>query len=90
MGFPREMHAALAAQAETEILPENEMPFDCFRRLRTQWRVGVSGATGLDYAAAESVLRAMRVPPAQRLDALDALRVMEDEALLVMSEKSGR
>lgn len=51
--------------------------------LQTQWRVSATMAgmfyTGLDYAAAEALLRARRTP--KRAQLLEDLRVMEFAAL---------
>ena len=47
----------------------------------TQWRVGMAGATGLDYAALPVVMRLVGVPAADRADVFDAIRTMEDAAL---------
>lgn len=54
----------------------------------TQWRVGMSGATGLDYTALAVVAKAMGI----KLTAarLEGLRTMEGEALRVMGEKRER
>lgn len=53
----------------------------------TQWRVGFSGATGLDYAALSEVWRRTKTPAADRDDVFDALRLMESTALDVMREQ---
>lgn len=49
----------------------------------TQWRVGMSGATGLDYTALNTVAKAMQIKLTTAR--FDGLRVMEGEALKVMS-----
>lgn len=50
----------------------------------TQWRVGMSGATGLDYGALPTVLRLTGVPRADWPQVFDDLRLMEDAALAQM------
>lgn len=59
-----------------------------FVAMATQWRVGMSGATGLDYSALP-VARSAQDPPIPDddwPDTFDALRVLEAEALSVMNE----
>ena len=59
---------------------------ELFSRLRTQWRMGPSGATGLDYGAAYPLLDRLGLS-APDWDALLAdLQVMEAEALSAMHE----
>lgn len=62
-----------------EIWPENEDICRLFFDLVTQWTVGMSGAVGLNYAAAEAVMRIRRLR--DRAHLLDGLRVMERAAL---------
>ena len=71
-----------------EIWPENETAVELFHRVQTQWREGMGGPTGLDYAAAESVIRLM--DPDAPLETLDQLQVMELEALDVFREQRER
>lgn len=59
-----------------------------FIAMGTQWRVGASGATGLDYAALPPVMRLTGVAPADRTDTFDALRILESEALAIFHERS--
>lgn len=54
--------------------------------MSTQWRTGAFGATGLDYNALPAVLRLIGIPKKSRQSVFQDLRVMEAEALLVMSE----
>lgn len=70
-----------------EYWPDTEPAIFTFIQLRTQWRMGFSGPVGLDYAAAETVMRIRRVPASKRADLLDDLRVMEDEALRTLAEE---
>jgi hypothetical protein len=48
---------------------------------QTQWREGFSGATGLDYAGVEALLRLQGVRGAQRAERFAELQVMERAAL---------
>lgn len=58
-----------------------------FVALGTQWRTGMGGPTGLDYAVLPSVLRLQGVPRAAWPDTFECIRVMEGEALRVMHER---
>ena len=71
-----------------ELWPDTEPAISLFIALRTQWRMGFSGPVGLDYCAAESVMRVRRLPAASRGELLEDLRHMEDEALRVFAEES--
>ncbi|MFA9950834.1 DUF1799 domain-containing protein [Dentiradicibacter hellwigii] len=42
---------------EIELWPENALPMQVFMAMQTQWRIGMGGATGLDYSA----LRSLRI-----------------------------
>ncbi|AWL04226.1 DUF1799 domain-containing protein [Massilia oculi] len=67
-----------------EIWPENLLAYDVFAALGTQWRVGMGGATGLDYAAVPVVLRLKGVLRAEWTQLFEDLRVMESAALQTM------
>lgn len=55
--------------------------------MSTQWRLGPSGfPTGLDYTALPAVMRFAGVPRAFWPDTFECVRVMEAEAMAVMSE----
>jgi hypothetical protein len=85
------MRAGIAASAAiTPVWPENAAAFEAFAALQTQWRVGMGGPIGLDYAAVPVVLELQGVAPSERRRVFDDLRVMEAEALKVFSEKHGR
>lgn len=66
--------------------PENRPATLVFLALRTQWRTGMNGPTGLDYSALPEVWRRCKVPPAERDDAFADLQVMEHAALAAMHE----
>ena len=54
--------------------------------MSTQWRAGAFGFTGLDYAAIPPTGSMLGMKRKEITDAFHDLRVMEAEALLVMSE----
>jgi hypothetical protein len=57
------------------------------RAMGTQWRVGMGGATGLDYGVLPHVLRLVGVPKREWPRVFDDLRVME-AAVLTMKPKN--
>jgi hypothetical protein len=52
LGLTRE---ELAAMNEIEIWPDNFDAYRLFEAMRTQWRIGFGGPTGLDYSVLKSV-----------------------------------
>ena len=67
--------------------PENRQAVEVFLTLRTQWRAGMSGFTGLDYAVLPEMWRRLRVPPADRDSTFADLQVLEQAALEAMHTK---
>lgn len=56
------------------------------RRLRTQWRVGMGGAVGLDYSVMYWMMDRMELDK-DAYDQLEAdIQVMEDEVLAMLAE----
>jgi uncharacterized membrane protein YbjE (DUF340 family) len=49
--------------------------------MSTQWRVGMSGATGLDYNALPVVMRLSGVASADRAGVFEDVRTLESAAL---------
>lgn len=66
------------------VWPDNVVSVGAFVAMSTQWRAGMGGATGLDYAAMPAVLRMTQVPRADWPEVFDAIRVMESVALDTM------
>lgn len=71
---------------EYEVWPDNWSAFLLFEAMSTQWRVGMGGAVGLDYNAIKPVASMIGLKRAELAMAFPDLRIMESEALLVMSE----
>ena len=67
-----------------EIWPDNEQAFRLFDALSTQWRIGMAGATGLDYMAIPVTLRLQGIPRAEWQQLFEDIRTMEAAALLAM------
>jgi hypothetical protein len=55
--------------------------------LQTQWRVGMAGATGLDYAAVRAVLDEEGLQGEARADAWSGVRAAEAATLQVWAEQ---
>jgi hypothetical protein len=62
---------------EFEIMADNVLAFEVFRRVQTQWRTTFSALLGLDYGVVIQVMELVGVPADQKLDCLDRIRVME-------------
>ena len=69
------------------VYPDNWLAVSVFCDMCTQWRVGMNGATGLDYGALPVVLSIRRVKLADREDVFECLRTMERAALAEMRLK---
>ena len=69
-----------------EVYPDNWPTFLVMEAMGTQWRVGMAGRTGLDYSVIPAVMSLIGIPKKTRSQIFRDIRVMEDEALLVMSE----
>ncbi len=67
---------------------ENWPTINAFFRVRTQWRTGASGATGLDYQAVNGVLARMRLKDEDEVFA--GLQLMESTILSEWGRQSER
>ncbi len=70
-----------------EVWIENLPTVNVFIAMSTQWRIGMSGPTGLDYSALPAVLRLTGIARNQWTDVFDGLREMEEAALECIHEK---
>lgn len=84
MGLPATA-AGSFKEPPVEVMPCNWKTLLLFTAMQTQWRVGMNGATGLDYAALPVVAKGERIRLTPRR--ISGLRVMEAEALRVMNER---
>lgn len=80
--------ADVAASDEVEVWPDNWDSALLFTSMGTQWRVGMSGATGLDYGVLPAVLRLRGVSRSLWPGLFEDLRVLEAEALTTMGEEA--
>ena len=71
---------------EHEVLADVWPAFRLFEALSTQWRFGVGGPVGLDYGAIPSTGYLLGMKRHEITSAFQDLRVMEAEALLIMSQ----
>lgn len=69
-----------------EVWDINWNTFNLFNALTTQWRVGMGGATGLDYSVIPSVGKMLGLKQKQINELFPDLQVMENEALITMGE----
>lgn len=69
-----------------EVWADNWKTFRLFRALRTQWRMGFSGPTGLDYGAAATVAHGLGIRFSERR--LAELLVMELAALAELRKEN--
>lgn len=67
--------------------PENIPAWQLFQCCGTQWRTGMNGREGLDYAGVEVVMRLHRVRPRQRRQRWAEVQAMESAALQAWEER---
>ena len=75
---------------EVVIWPENVAAWSCWCDLQTQWRTGMAGATGLDYAAVLAYLTELGLQGDERRDTFAAIREAERAVLHAMAERRER
>lgn len=87
LGMPAGMLDCVSVEPDVvHVWPEHWQALGLFDALSTQWRIGYSGATGLDYGAICAVFDLVGVPDTDRAERFEELRIMEGEALKVMRE----
>lgn len=69
------------AGGELWLWPENRAAWDLWQCIQTQWRVGMGGATGLDYAGVQSAMQLIGVARKDRADLFALVRAMEGATL---------
>ena len=69
-----------------EVWPDNHAAFILFNNLSTQWRVGMGGPTGLDYAAVYPLLDRAAKDPQEWDELFSDIQVMEGAALKQIGE----
>ncbi len=86
LGIPVQF-AGSFEEDELGIWPENMPAVQVFIAMGTQWRVGMSGATGLDYGVLPSVFDMYGITDQKK--AFIDMQIMENEALKTMRENHG-
>lgn len=71
-----------------EVWPENWTAWRLFCDLATQWRIGMNGPTGLDYAALYPLLDREQLSADDWRDTFDAVRACEGAALDQMRQNA--
>lgn len=71
---------------EVDVWDINWPAFTVFHALWTQWRIGMSGATGLDYSVIPVVAKMLGYKKKEIKDMFSDIQVMENEALITMGE----
>ena len=69
-----------------EVWPDNHAAFILFNNLSTQWRIGMGGPTGLDYAAVYPLLDRAAKGPQEWDELFSDIQVMEGAALKQIGE----
>lgn len=82
---PPELLESMQEQ-DFELWPENVEFVSLFMKLRTQWRVGPTGITGLDYTGVLSVLTFLGIKPEPEL--FGHLQTMESAALEALRKET--
>ena len=68
----------------------NVVVMQVYAAMQTQWRVGMGGATGLDYAGLERVFWALEIAPDAQRDVFWGLQVVERMVLQVWRSQAQR
>ncbi|EPI2106541.1 MULTISPECIES: DUF1799 domain-containing protein [Providencia] len=76
-GFPPDLD-------DVEVVPDVWESYLVFSAMSTQWRVGMNGATGLDYSVIPNVLDLLNIK--SKATIFDDLRVMELKALELINK----
>jgi len=79
---------AFVASQAIDVFPENWPVVELFVELSTQWRVGMSGATGLDYNVLFRLLDDRQLSRDERYVFFNDTRIMEATALETMHQSS--
>ena len=71
-----------------EIWPENVVAYSVFSAMRTQWRIGMMGAVGLDYTPLFHKMDRLQLDPDDYESLEEDIRTMEYAALAAMNSNS--
>lgn len=78
----------MLAPEEFEVWPENWDAVQVFASIQTQWRIGMAGPTGLDYAVLPAMFEMLEID--DRATCFYTVQVMEKEALEFFGKQRGK
>ena len=87
-GLPTDLAQGLAEERIIPVYPANWTALQAMLAMATQWRIGMSGATGLDYSALREVMDMLEIEG--RPDTFRAVQIIERAMLAVWRETSER
>lgn len=70
--------------------PDNVAAWNCWHGVQTQWRVGMGGATGLDYAGVRAFLDEQQLAGDERREVFAGIQACERATLDVWAEQRER
>jgi hypothetical protein len=70
--------------------PDNLLAWRCWQGVQTQWRVGMGGATGLDYAGVRAFLDEQDLQRDERREVFAGIQACERATLEVWAEQRER
>lgn len=70
--------------------PDNVVAWNCWQGVQTQWRVGMGGATGLDYAGVRAFLDEQQLAGDERREVFAGIQACERATLEVWAEQRER
>ena len=70
--------------------PDNLLAWRCWQGVQTQWRVGMGGATGLDYAGVRAFLDEQQLAGDERREVFAGIQACERATLEVWAEQRER
>lgn len=70
--------------------PDNVLAWRCWQGVQTQWRVGMGGATGLDYAGVRAFLDEQQLSGDERREVFAGIQACEWATLEVWAEQRER
>lgn len=90
-GLALEENVEPGIEEACHLWPENLLPWECWHAVQTQWRIGMGGATGLDYTAVLAYLKDGKgLPGKEWREVFGLIQLCERETLRVWAEKRER
>lgn len=75
---------------DLDVLEDNLPAVRVWFAVQTQWRIGLDGPSGLDYAVLPAVLGLFGIRRKQRGEVFAALRILEGETLVIWRDRRER